>query len=232
MSDLPPGLEDFGARLTQIAERQKEEAEREREPKPPRRRWWRSLGPPVIAVMVTAAAGAGAVKVIDGGEEGEPITPEPQSRPAAPLRAEDPSVVTASAAPDPEGGAPWVVRAYTNSGGRPCVQVGRLRDGVFGQIQRREFRRLPAGTHGYCTASRALAPLTVVERRATNNRTLVFGLAVDPSTVTVTIGERVRHARPADRGAWVAVFTGAKPDSPVVVVRSKVGGREVVERLR
>jgi hypothetical protein len=223
VSELPPGLDDFGRRLEQAAAREIDERERQR---PPRRRW-RNLGLPVIAALLAAAVSAGAVKLVDG--TGDPITPDRGADSARLQAPRDPAVIVSSATDDPAGGPPWVVRAFTNTAGRDCVQVGRLRDGVFGQVQGARFRPLPASAPGTCATAAATGPLVAI-RRTGQQRTLVFGLAVDRAPVTVSVGDHVRRVRPAGLGAFVAVFEGATAHQPVVV-RSKVNGRTSVRRL-
>jgi hypothetical protein len=223
MSELPPGLEDFGVRLRQAAERDVQERERRRER---RRRRLRNLGLPLAAALVTAGVSAGAA--LGGDDGGKPIAPEPR---AGRLRAaKDPAVVVASAVDDPAGGPPWVVRAYTNASGRECVQVGRLRDGVFGQVVHGSFRELPASAQGICATLGAVRPLIVSERRGATRLTLVYGLAIDRRPLTVQVGDRRRTAKPAGFGAFVTVIPGARPDD-VVVVRWKDGGRTRTRRL-
>jgi hypothetical protein len=224
VSKLPPGLDDFGRRLEQAAAREIDEHERKR---PPRRRW-RNLGLPVIAALLAAAVSAGAVKLVDG-DNGNPIAPDRGADSARLQAPRDPAVIVSSATDDPAGGPPWVVRAFTNTAGRVCVQVGRVRDGVFGQIQQGRFRPLPASAPGTCATPAATGPLIAI-RRTAEERTLVFGLAVDHAPVTVSVGDRVRRVRPAGLGAFVAVFEGATPGQPVVV-RSQVNGRTTVRRL-
>lgn len=224
MSELPPGLDDFGRRLEQAAAREIDERERARAP----RRRWRILGLPVVAALLAAAVSAGAVKLVDGGA-GDPIDPERGSDSARLQAPRDPAVVVSSATDDPAGGPPWVVRAYTDTRGQECVQIGRLRDGVFGEVQGARFRPLPASVPGTCATAAATGPLVAIRRTGTD-RTLVFGLAVDRTTVTVRIGDREQRVRPAGLGAFVAVFEGAAPHEPVVV-RSKVNGRTSVRRL-
>lgn len=224
MSPLPPGLEDFGERLERAAER--DVAERRRAGR--KRRRLRSLGLPVGAALVAAAVSAGAVRVADRG--GEPIEPEPGSRGAALQAAKDPAVVMASATADPSGGPPWVVRAFTNPAGRACVQVGQLRDGVFGQLQGGEFRALPASAPGTCANEKARGPLVAVVRRPSVGVTLVFGIAIDRGPLAVRVGDRERRVRPVGLGVYLTVFEGHDPRVPVVV-RSKVDGRAHVQRF-
>ena len=221
---LPPGVEDLGKRLEAAVAR--DVAARPRE-----RRWRRRarrLAFPVAAAVVAAAVAAGAVRVVD--RAGEPIAPEPGAGGASPGAARDSAVVVASATPDPGGGPPWVVRAYTTPAGRACVQVGRLRKGVFGQVQRGRFRALPASAPAVCEPADSGRPLVVAQRRAAVNLTLVYGLGVDRTPVTVSYGNVRRRVQPVVFGAFVTTFTGADPRRRIVV-RSKVGGRIDERRL-
>lgn len=225
MSRLPPGLDEFGARLEEAAARDIQHRKRDRR----QRARWRGLGLPVVAALLAAAVSASAVRLVDGGT-GNRIEPERGDSGAQLQASRDPAVVVASQADDPAGGPPWVVRAYTNVAGNECVQVGRLRDGVFGQVQGGQFRPLPPSAPGTCaTTAETRAPLLAV-RRTSAHRTVVFGLAVDRAPVTVRLGAREQRVRPAGLGAFVVVFVGAARDAPVVV-RSSVDGRVTVRRL-
>lgn len=217
MSDLPPGLEKFGARLEQAAQR--DIAERRGASRGRRR--LRDIGLPLGAALTAAAVSAGAVHLVD--RQGAPITPERGSGTAY-QAAKDPAVIEATATANPSGGPPWVVRAYTGPSGRECIQVGRLRDGVFGQVQPDGFRRLPASAQGACASPTARGPLVTVVRRPSMNVTLVFGLAVDRTPVSIRYGAQHRRVRPAGFGAFLAVFDGARLRQPVVI-RSRVAGR-------
>jgi hypothetical protein len=226
MSGLPPGLEDFGRRLEQAAERDVAARRRQR-----LSRRARGVGLAGAAALVAAAVSAGAVRIADRG--GERIAPPEQGGGVSTLHAaRDPAVVMATATADPSGGPPWVVRAFTNAAGRPCVYAGQLRNGVFGRIQGGRFRALPAGTPGaLCAHADDRGPLLVVSRDARRQLTLVFGLAIDRSPVTVRVGRRERRVQPAGFGAFMTVFSGADPRERIVV-RSKVGGRDNVQRPR
>jgi hypothetical protein len=224
MSELPPGLEDFGARLERAAEQQLRERRRERE-RGRGRGLLRNFGLPVGAALAAAAVSAGAVGVVT--RDGDPIKPDPSMRPRT---AVDQSVVVASAARNPGGGPPWVVRAYTDGEGFECVQLGRLSDGVFGHVQSGQFRPLPPAAVGTCATS-AKGPLLAVGLRPAMDLTIVYGLAVDPDPVTVQVGDQVRRVRPVGPGAFVTVFDGSRKGTPIVV-RSTVEGRPDVQRIK
>ncbi len=212
---LPPALESLGKRFEAAVAR--EVAER------PRKRRWRRrarrLALPVAAAAAAAVATAGAVRVVD--RAGEPIAREPGAG-ASPRAGQEFAVVVASATADPGGGPPWVMRAYPTPGGRACVQVGRLRDGVSGQVRRGRVAALPASA--VCEPARSVGPLVVAQRRAAANLTLVYGIGVDRSPVTVSDGNVRRRVQPVGFGAFVTILTGADPRRRIVV-RSKVAGR-------
>jgi hypothetical protein len=230
MSDLPPGMKDFGERLEEAAER--EIAQRQSAPhgraKPPRtqRSRLRRFGTPAVAALVAATVSAGAASVVT--RSGDPVAPKPLASGAA---HRDPSVVERSAAPNPGGGPPWALRIYTDERGNECIGLGRLQDHVFGEIQGGRFRPVPRATHGACAATVGARPLISVERRSAIGLTIVLGLADGPAPVTVRVGERERTVTPAALGAFVTVFSDADPDEPVSV-RSTVDGRVEVQRLR
>jgi len=224
---LPPGLEDFGARLQRAAEREIEARRREEARKRGRGRrgLLRSIGVPVAAAIAAAAVSAGAVGVVT--RDSDPIAPDPSTTSPA---ATDPAVVVASAVDNPGGGPPWVVRAYTDPAGFECVQVGRLRNGVFGDLQHGQFRALPSTEAGTCATAATKGPLLAVASRATLDLTLVYGLAIDRDPVTVRVGGREQRVRPSGLGAFVALFDGQRAGRRIVV-RSTVEGRPDVQQL-
>jgi hypothetical protein len=230
MSDLPPGMKDFGERLERAAEReiaQRGSAPREGAKAPRRQRSrLRSFGIPALAALAAAAVSAGAASVVT--RSGDPIAPKPLAGGAV---HRDPSVVEKSAAANPAGGPPWVLRIYTDARGRECIGLGRLQDHVFGEIQGGRFRPVPRSAQGACAATVGARPLIAVERRSAIGLTIVLGLADDPAPVTVRVGDRERTVTPAALGAFVTVFSAADPEEPVAV-RSTVDGRVEVRRLR
>jgi hypothetical protein len=194
VSDLPPGLEDFGARLKQAARR--DVTERRRASRGRRR--LRDIGLPLAAALAAAAVSASAVRLAD--RAGDPIAPERGSA-LTNQAAKDTSVIEASAVANPSGGPPWVVRAYTAGNGGECIQLGRLRDGVFGQVQAGRFRPLPASAPpGACANRRARDPRVAVSQRPIMDLTVVYGLAVDPAPVTVSFGAQRRRLHRRVRG--------------------------------
>jgi hypothetical protein len=219
VSDLPPGLRDFGERLEEVARR--DVAERARRRQPRRRRVLRNAGLPVAAAVVAAVVSAGAVRL--GDREADSIPAEREG--AGYEAAKDSAVVEASAVADPAGGPPWVLRAFTTKNGRQCVQVGRLRKGAFGQVQGDRFRALPSTAPGSaCSAPNDSGPLFAVSRRPAVNLTFVFGLAPSSKAVMVSYGKLRRSVRPVGLGAFLTIFEGSSPRQRIVA-RARVGGQ-------
>lgn len=208
MSDLPPGLDDFGFRLRDAAERNQRRRQRAGVSS-----WLKKLVFPVTVTALTVAAGAGAIGLVSN-EQGPGIRAERGD--GAGLDAPtDPAVITSSTVRDPAGGAPWVVRAYTNRDGEECVQVGRLQNGVFGQVQEQRFRALPPDAPGVCGPASRRRSLVAIERRTDPARTIVYGLAASRQPVVVSLASRTRRSEPAALGAFLTVF--AVPVGDVIV---------------
>jgi len=202
MADLPPGLEQFAVRLREAAEADAHHHRPARHRRPVLRR----LALPVAATLLTGAVGAGAVGLIDPGQ-GPPVTID--GRDAGGQRApKDPGVVAASATADPGGGLPWVVRVYTDASGQECAQAGRLRGGLFGQLEAGRFRELPGKAPGICGPEDRPRTLAAVDRRGDPPLTLVFGLSVSRKPVTISLGTKTTTVRPVGLGAYIAVFAG------------------------
>ena len=107
---------------------------------------------------------AGAVRVAD--RSGDPIAAGARGGGASLQAAKDPAVIVSERGAEP-GRRAAVGRARVHDGdGRGCVQVGRLRDGVFGQVQGGRFRALPRPRRGRARATGASGPLVAVARRA------------------------------------------------------------------
>lgn len=226
MSDLPPWLKAFGERLEQAA--QDDVAGRAHARRRRGRRLLRSAGLPVTAALVAAAASAGAMRLAGG--EGDPIAPERDSG-LSQAAADDRAVVEATAVADPGGGPRWVLRASTTTEGGACAQVGQLKDGVFGLVQRGRFRALPPAEQGTCAEVGDRGPLFAVQRRAAVNLTFVFGLAPGADAVDIEYGDVRRRVRPVGLGAFVTIFDGSDPRGPTVVVRARVGDRSYAQRF-
>lgn len=219
--DLPPGLDEFGAQLERAVERELEGEEGRRSRRPPR--LLRAIGLPVAAALAAAAVTAGAVRIAD--REGPPIQPDKGGAITSLQPPEDPTVVFSSAVADPGGGPAWVVRVYSNPAGQDCVKLGRLRDGVFGQVQGGRFRKLPASAEGTCLpASSPRRALVAMERRGAVKLTAVFGISPDREPVSVRYRGRDRVVSPVALGAFLTLLGGADP-SATIVVRTRVDGR-------
>lgn len=224
---LSPGLDDFGRRLREAAERQMEE-ERDAERRTTRRRRRRTLVAGGVAVLLPTAAIAGAGSLLS--RDGEPLKEE-RRLPAKVRPASDPTVIRGSAALDPDGGPPWALRLFENEGGEQCLTVGRLQNGVLGQFRGSDFRPLPASVSGVCDRLAEAGLIVSVERRTTPRpRTVVYGLVDGREPVDLRLGGERLRARPETLGSFVVVLRGVR-DTRNAVVSTQVGARRVVREL-
>ena len=120
-----------------------------------------------------------------------PTAPAPES--AVPVAGSERLGPTAA---DPLGGIDWAVRSYTSTSGGSCVEVGRISDGRFGQIDAAgAHREMPLDASGTCG-----------------------DLAAEPVIVAIN-----RYPARADRGAQTVVFGLASPAVAGVVVQRPGG---------
>lgn len=220
--DLPPGLEDFGRRLEDMARRDATAQTRARGTTGRRIGW---LPGAVLAALLAAAVGAGAAGL--AGSDGPSIKGDklaPDARP--PL---DPTVLQATRRSDPAGGLDWVLRVYVDPAGRECVKLGRLREGVFGQVYADgRFRALPRTATGQCGSSGGNDLLGFVDRRGTPATTAVFGLSPASRSVRLLLGDRSSTITPGPLGAYLMVVAGRV--SPVRL-SGTIDGRGVSREL-
>lgn len=195
--DLLPSLRELGDRLGDAAVREIA-GEHER---PRRRRFrWR---PFLFGGLVATLVGAGAVTATDVFTgSGDPLPSEQQ--PAA-----QSGVLRDSAAADPSGGLPWAVRVFVDDQDRECLQLGRLRDGVLGQVESGRFRPFSGRPNGACGDLRRAPVFAVVERRVQPAaRTIVFGLTRSTQKVRIRMSGRERLISPGALGAYLTVYEG------------------------
>jgi hypothetical protein len=170
------------------------------------------------AALGAAALGVAAASVVVGGSTAR----EPES--SAPVAG---SERIGPAAPDPVAGPDWVLRSYTSTSGGSCAEVGRLRDGRFGQIDAAgAFRELPLDPGGAC-GDLAAEPVIVAvnaysERVRRAARTVLFGRAsADVTDVRVRRRDGALRARPAigPAGGFLLPLAGtiAARDLPVTI---------------
>ena len=188
MSELPPGLRTSASSSSARPSARSRQRAAVRSRRRPRVGCAR-IGLPVAAALAAAAVSAGRCASPIASARSDRTRTAAGGAPRC--RRQDPSVVAASAVADPSGGPPWVLRIYTNAAGHDCVKVGRLQDGVFGEVQLGRFRALPPSADGTCSAAvgrRALIAVGVAAR--SSNLTLVFGLATDRAPVSSVSRER------------------------------------------
>jgi hypothetical protein len=213
--DLLPSLRELGDRLGDAAAREIA-AEHEGSGRRRRRPRWRHF---LFGGLIAALVGAGAVTATDvftGSGDPLPDERQPASRSG---------VLTDSAAEDPSGGLPWAVRVFVDDRGRECLQLGRLRDGVLGQVESGRFRPFSGQPNGACGDLRRTPAFAVVERRVQPAaRTIVFGLTRSTEEVRVRIAGQDRLIPPGALGAYVTVYEG-RPDLEDASVTVTVDGR-------
>jgi hypothetical protein len=149
--------------------------------------------------LAAAALGAAALGVSAASAlVPAPNVPAPQS--AVPVAGTERLGPTAA---DPLGGIDWAVRSYASTSGGSCVEVGRVSDGRFGQIDaagaHRAFPLDESGTCGDLTAEPLIVAINSYPARADRGaQTVVFGLAAP--TVAGVLVQRpggAAAARPA-----------------------------------
>jgi hypothetical protein len=217
--DRLPSLETLGERLGDAAAREIA-AEQERD----RRRRFR-IKPFLLGAIVATLVGAGAVTATDVFTgSGDPVPEERQG-------GSQPGVLTDSAADDPGGGLPWAMRVFVGDGGKECMQLGRLRDGVLGMVQSGQFRPYQGEPNGMCGDLREFGYFSAVEQRSQPaERTIAYGLVRSDDPVRVRFGDEVQTVRPGALGAYIAVFEGVK-DLSTGTVSVTVDGRRITRPL-
>jgi hypothetical protein len=152
-----------------------------------------------------------------------PNAPTPQS--AIPVAGTERLGPTAA---DPLGGIDWVLRAYTSTSGGSCMEVGRVSDGRFGQVDAAgAYRALPldaVATCGDLAAEPVIVAINTYPARADRGaQTVVFGLA-SPEVAGVLVQRpgAAAAARPAigATGGFLLPLAGmiAASELPVTVI--------------
>lgn len=224
---MPPAFDRFGDQLEDAARRRIEAERRAEGRRRASRRRKVALGT-LAAVCVPAAAIAGATALFD-----RPARPLPAERdvPSQAAPAADPALVAASAVPDPDGGLPWALRVFSNPAGEQCVVVGRLRNGLLGQMREGRFRPLPMNMTGVCGDVAAEGVLYAVTRRSQPTaRTVIYGLSSAPTPIAVRLGDDRRSVRPGALGTFVIVFRGIR-DLSSATLEQNGDGRRIRRRL-
>jgi len=220
--ELPPALRELQDQLHEAAQRDIE-VERRVAQRLRRGRFRRWL---LVAVAAIVSAGGVAVaqRVLDreGADEPRETIPE-KVAPAADL-----GVIPSSATPDPSGGPPWAMRAFTNRDDLECIALGRLREGVLGTYDRRTFRRKrPSALPGACGSLRRVGLVVAAHLRGgPEPRTIVYGLVRAARPVRVTVGGKIRTLQPDSSGSFIDVRIGLF-DMDTARVSTRIDGRTV-----
>jgi hypothetical protein len=159
-----------------------------------------------------------------------PTGPAPQS--AIPVAGSDRLGPTAA---DPLGDIDWALRTYTSTSGGSCVEVGRVSDGRFGQIDAagayREQSLDGGGTCGDLAAEPVIVAINSYPARADRGaQTVVFGLA-SPAVAGVLVQRPggAPAARPAigATGGFLLPLPGtiAASELPVTITLDDGRGR-------
>lgn len=149
-----------------------------------------------------------------------------------------PTRMVGSGAADPSGGPPWALRGHRSADGRLCLEVGRARDGRFGDA-RADGKVSERDTHpeaGMCVdpdaepAQMALNQYPAADGQG--QRTVLFGVVDDPvGAVRVTVAGR-EHRPPVSDGAFVLAFDGRLDPDAVDVHLELKDGRVVARPWR
>jgi hypothetical protein len=179
------------------------------------------------AVAVTAALGVSAASAFVG-RDGDPAS---QSAVATPG-----SDSIDQSAPDAQGGPAWAVRVYEGEGGGACAELGRLRDGVFGQLDAEgTLDAVPLDEGGTCGDPAAEPVVLAINRyRARGDRgprTVIFGRA-SPEVAGVAV-RRPGEPGPTwlshgPRGAFVLPLAGLTAPRELPVTITLRDGRRIV----
>lgn len=109
-------------------------------------------------------------------------------------------------------------KVFTNPAGAECVRVGRLRNGVLGEMHGHQFRRFPADAPGVCGNAAPTGLVTAVTRRGQpERRTVVYGVSAARNPVIVELDGERHTIRPQGLGTFLLVLPGRRGTTGVVV---------------
>lgn len=176
--------------------------------------------------IVTAAAGATKVLVIDAGLiDAEPAPPRDVIR--APLDAR----LSPTRVADPDGGLPWGARTYISAGGQNCLVIGRVKAGRVGLVTQRGFEPLSAKAPGTCAPVSDIQIATRTYPDSTPARSVLFGLVGrNVRRVDLVIGGRTEKLPIAADGVFLKVLSGTnafRSSTVRIVTPGKVVSRQL-----
>lgn len=193
---------EFGRVGREAASRQHRRRSRSRAP--------RAVVVAVLLLLLLAAATVAGTTLLDDGQD---LRPE-RSLPSSVAPAPDDARLSPVRVADPVGDLPWGVRLYTNALGKPCIVVGRVKDGQLGVLRDRQFSRRPPGTPGACVSGPDQHFAFALQRYPfpDQGRSVLYGVA-DRTVSAVTLvlpGGETQHLPIADDGAVLDVRRGAQ----------------------
>jgi hypothetical protein len=177
------------------------------------------------AILVAAAVGVSAASALVGqGVTPTPLSPEPEPGTDSIDQIE----------PDPQGGPDWAVRVYTSTTGAACVELGRISQGRFGQIDASgAFYAIALDEGGTCSDLKAEPVILAVNSYPTQEhrdaRTVLFGRASPTvSDVLVQRGGSPRAHPPAGAaGGFILPLAGTVSPSALPTVVTLNDGRHL-----
>ena len=163
-------------------------------------------------VLVLAATGAGIAAASTF------VSAPPAFESAPPHLLPGPAeLVVGARVPAPAGAPEWAVRTYISRTGLLCVERGRLRAEVFGDLgEGGQFQPRPAGPTGICGDPQDDVVVAGIEQAPARGeepaRTFVIGASLRrPTSVTVAAeGEAPTALAPGPRGSFIGAFTGLR----------------------
>jgi hypothetical protein len=177
------------------------------------------------AILAAAAIGVSAASALVGGR----VTPTPHSPEPEPG-----SDSIDQTAPDPRGGPDWAARVFTSTTGAPCVELGRISEGRFGQVDASGvFRVIPLDGGGTCGDFGAEPVILAVNSYPAGEhrdaRTVLFGRA-SPTVTDVLVqrgGSPVAHPGSGPAGGFMLPLAGTLSPSALPTVITLTDGRKL-----
>lgn len=177
------------------------------------------------AILVAAGVGVSAASaLVDQRVAPTPQSPEPEPGTDSIDQIE----------PDPQGGPDWAVRVYTSTTGAACVELGRISQGRFGQIDAGgAFYGIPLDEGGTCSDLTGEPVILAVNTYPTEGqrdaRTVLFGRA-NPTVTDVLVqrgGSPRAHPHTGAAGGFILPLPGTVSPSALPTVITLSDGRRL-----